>query len=91
MSCQEEEIWKYINNSKKNSLSLIWLEKTYSLRLSKELRYAIAEKLGLLNENSWATINKLLQQYGMQPELIHAAGLCHQNDAKKWLLKNRLA
>ena len=58
----------------------------YSDELSIELRQKIAEKLGLLSKKGWPTIKALLSQYGAQEELIMAAGISHQAEAKSWLI-----
>ena len=67
-------------------LNPTWLGEIFSPSLSDELRFAVAERLGMLAETGWPIIQTLIQQHGVCPELIHAAGLCHQPEAKDWLL-----
>jgi len=86
MTINESEIWDRFNN-KSIPIDPKWLETIYSLNLSHELRYLICERLGLLADIGWQPIKKLLKSNGNQPELIYAAGLCHQKEARDFLLE----
>ena len=83
----EATLWDRLANARKIPLNPTWLGENFSPSLSDELRFAVAERLGMLAETGWPIIQTLIQQYGIRPELIHAAGLCHQPEAKNWLLK----
>ena len=82
----EATLWDRLANARKIPLNPTWLGESFSPSLSDELRFAVAERLGMLAETGWPIIQTLIQQYGIRPELIHAAGLCHQPEAKNWLL-----
>ncbi len=82
----ESSLWEKLNNARNNQPDAKWLREVYSPNLSYELRMAIAEKLGLLDESGWLTLLSLYKQFGAQPEFIHAAGFCHQPEAREWLL-----
>ena len=87
MSAIDEAIlWERLANARKIPLNPTWLGEIFSPSLSDELRFAVAERLGMLAETGWPIIQTLIQQHGVCPELIHAAGLCHQPEAKDWLL-----
>ena len=87
MSAIDEAIlWERLANARRIPLNPTWLGEIFSPSLSDELRFAVAERLGMLAETGWPIIRTLIQQHGIQPELIHAAGLCHQPQAKDWLL-----
>ena len=79
-------LWDRLANARKIPLNPTWLGEIFSPSLSDELRFAVAERLGMLAETGWPIIQTLIQQHGVCPELIHAAGLCHQPEAKDWLL-----
>ena len=79
-------LWDRLANARKIPLNPTWLGEIFSPSLSDELRFAVAERLGMLAEIGWPIIQTLIQQHGVCPELIHAAGLCHQPEAKDWLL-----
>ena len=83
----EASLWDRLANARRIPLDPSWLGEIFSPSLSDELRCAVAERLGMLAETGWPIIQTLIQQYGIRPELIHAAGLCHQPEAKDWLLK----
>ena len=87
MSITETEIWERFNTNKSSLIESKWLEQIYSLNLSYELRSTIGERLGLSAKQGWGAINLLIKKYGPQPELINAAGLCHQTEARDFLLK----
>ena len=82
----EASLWDRLANARKIPLNPTWLGEIFSPSLSDELRFAVAERLGMLAETGWPIIQTLIQQHGVCPELIHAAGLCHQPEAKDWLL-----
>ena len=82
----EATLWDRLANARKIPLNPTWLGENFSPSLSDELRFAVAERLGMLAETGWPIIQTLIQHYGIRPELIHAAGLCHQPEAKDWLL-----
>ena len=82
----EATLWDRLANARKIPLNPTWLGEIFSPSLSDELRFAVAERLGMLAETGWPIIQTLIQHYGIRPELIHAAGLCHQPEAKDWLL-----
>lgn len=82
----EATLWDRLANARRIPLNPTWLGELFSPSLSDELRFAVAERLGMLAETGWPIIRTLIQQHGIQPELIHAAGLCHQPEAKDWLL-----
>ena len=79
-------LWDRLANARKIPLNPTWLGEIFSPSLSDELRFAVAERLGMLAETGWPIIRTLINQHGIQPEFIHAAGLCHQPEAKDWLL-----
>ena len=83
----EASLWDRLSNARKIPLNPTWLGEIFSPSLSDELRFAVAERLGMLAETGWPIIQTLIQQHGNCPELIHAAGLCHQPEAKDWLLR----
>ncbi len=83
----EDLIWGKLNQSRRTPLEPRWLGEVYSLNLQADLRLAITEQLGLLSNKGWPILQLLIKKVGAQPELIYAAGLCHQREAKKWLLK----
>ena len=82
----EASLWDRLANARRIPLDPSWLGEIFSPSLSDELRCAVAERLGMLAETGWPIIQTLIQQHGVCPELIHAAGLCHQPEAKDWLL-----
>ena len=82
----EATLWDRLSNARRIPLNPTWLGEIFSPSLSDELRFAVAERLGMLAETGWPIIQTLIKQHGIQPEFIHAAGLCHQPEAKDWLL-----
>ena len=88
MITEESNIWDTLNNAKKTKPSAEWLKNAYNPNIKFELRKAIAIHLGQLAEVGWIKIKELIKTYGNQDELILAAGLTYQEDAKLWLLKN---
>ena len=82
----EATLWDRLSNARRIPLNPTWLGEIFSPSLSDELRFAVAERLGMLAETGWPIIRTLIKQHGIQPEFIHAAGLCHQPEAKDWLL-----
>ncbi len=87
MDTKEAMIWQKINNVRKTKLSPEWLGEAYTSSDSLSLRIAIAEQLGFLSKEGWITLKQLLKTHGLQPELIQAAGACHQQEAKSFLLQ----
>ena len=88
MSATDEAIlWDRLSNARRVPLNPVWLGEVYSPGLSSELRFAITERLGMFAESGWPIIKNLTKQYGVLPEFIHAAGLCHQSEARDWLLE----
>ena len=88
MIIEESNIWDTINNSKKSKPSAEWLKNAYSPSINFELRQEIAIRLGQLSKVGWLKIKDLINIYGNKDELIIAAGLTYQDDAKNWLLKH---
>ncbi len=86
MSVDEAILWERLARSRRAPLEPSWLEESYSSSLSADLRQALCEKLGSLAANGWPIIMRLMQQHGEQKELVLAAGLCHQREARDWLL-----
>ncbi|AII46525.1 hypothetical protein KR49_08715 [Synechococcus sp. KORDI-49] len=86
MSLDEAALWERLAQSRRAPLEPDWLGGVYSPSLSAELRWALCEKLGMLAERGWPEIEQLLQSHGAQKELVMAAGLCHQTQARDWLL-----
>ena len=41
----------------------------------------------VISKEGWPNIHFLYHRFGFQPELIHAAGMCHQHGARDWLIK----
>tara|TARA_Y100001968_G_scaffold105684_1_gene95591 strand:+ start:212 stop:922 length:711 start_codon:yes stop_codon:yes gene_type:complete len=88
MIIEENNIWDTINNAKKTKPSAEWLQKAYDPNISFQLRQEIAVHLGQLSQVGWIKIKDLINSYGNKDELILAAGLTYQDDAKEWLLKH---
>ena len=88
MIIEENNIWDTINNAKKTKPSAEWLQNAYNPNITFELRQEIAVRLGQLSQVGWIKIKDLINTYGNKDELIHAAGLTYQDDAKEWLLKH---
>ncbi len=87
MAINEDLIWEKLKQSRRVPLDPFWLGEVYSLNMQADLRFAITERLGLLSNKGWPVLELLIKEAGAQPELIYAAGLCHQDEAKIWLLK----
>ena len=87
MSFDEAVLWERLNKVGKAPLEPDWLGNVYCPSLSADLRKALAERLGLLGDDGWGILKTLLKQHGKQSELIHAAGLCHQPEARDWLIQ----
>ena len=87
MSNKESEIWERLGNSRQIPLEPCWLKSIYSPTLTRDLRRALCEKMGILGDRGWPIIEQLLQRYGDLPDLVMAAGLCHQIEAREWLLE----
>ena len=88
MIIEESNIWDTINNAKKTKPSAEWLKTAYNPNINFELRQEIAIRLGQLSKVGWIKIKDLLKTYGNKDELILAAGLTYQDDAKEWLLNH---
>ena len=86
MCTDEAALWERLAQARRVPLDPTWLGEIYSPSLSLDLRKAIAEKLGMLAEKGWPVIKHLVEQHGSLPELVLASGLCHQPDARDWLL-----
>ena len=86
MRLDEAVLWERLAHSRRTPLEPNWLGEAYSPSLSVELRRALCEKLGMLAERGWPVIDQLVQRHGVQPDLVMAAGLCHQIEARDWLL-----
>ena len=87
MSVDEAILWDRLSRSRRAPVEPSWLEESYSSSLSADLRRALCEKLGSLADRGWPIILRLLHRHGDQNELILAAGLCHQREARDWLLQ----
>ena len=82
----EAVLWERLAQSRRAPLEPTWLGEVYSPGLSIDLRRALCEKLGMQAERGWPVIHELLANHGAQPDLVMAAGLCHQSEARDWLL-----
>ena len=87
MTKSEAELWEVLSQPRKARLEPSWLGEAYSASLPYEIRKVLCERLGILADESWPIIKQLINDYGAQPELIYAAGLCHQPAARKWLFQ----
>ncbi len=83
---REIDVWGRINQSKKGSIDSSWLFSIFSRSFSNDLRFAIAERLGLMGQEGWQKLKQLIIEEGVLSELIYACGLCCQKEAKNWLL-----
>ena len=83
----EAAVWERLSQSRRVPLEPQWLEEVYSPSLSDELRRTLCEKLGMFAEQGWPPIEHLIKKHGSLPDLVMAAGLCHQPDARDWLLE----
>ena len=86
MSLDEVVLWEQLAKSRRAPLEPAWLGEVYSPSLSIDLRKALCEKLGMHAELGWPIILELVSTHGVQPDLVMASGLCHQNEARDWLL-----
>ena len=86
MSSDEAALWERLSQSRRKPLDPAWLGEIYSPGLSDDLRHAVCEKLGMFAEQGWPHIRSLLVKHGPEKELILAAGLCHQPEARDWLI-----
>jgi hypothetical protein len=82
----ETEIWRHLHTKRRQPLDPQWLFDHYSMDISQELKIIICEKLGHQQDQGWEKIKILIETFGIQRELIQAAGLCHQKEAYHWLL-----
>jgi len=83
---QESELWSLLNNSKRTPLNPELIIKYYSPDLSEELRNELCMKLGILEKEGWKYIQFLIDKYGIKAELIKAAGLTGQREARDLLI-----
>ena len=88
MIINESNILDTLNNAKKTKPSAEWLKNAYNPSINYELRQEIASRLGQLSKIGWIKIKDLINTYGNKDELILAAGITYQEDAKEWLLKH---
>ena len=86
MTVDETSLWERLAQSRRAPLEPTWLGEVYSPSLSLDLRRALCEKLGMQAESGWPVIQQLLNTHGLHDELILSAGLCHQVEARDWLL-----
>ena len=56
MIITENQIWDRFNTVKPISIDAKWYEKVYCLDLSIQLRFTIAERLGLFSDKGWERI-----------------------------------
>ena len=87
MHSDESVLWERLAQSRRAPLEPSWLGESYSPSLSNDLRRALCEKLGMLAEQGWPIIQLLLQKHGLEPDLLMAAGLCHQPESRDWLIQ----
>ena len=87
MHSDESVLWERLAQSRRAPLEPSWLGEIYSLSLSIDLRRAICEKLGMLAAKGWPIIQLLLEKHGLEPDLVMAAGLCHQPESRDWLVQ----
>ena len=87
MHVDESVLWERFAQSRRAPLEPSWLEEMYSPSLSIDLRRAVCEKLGIFAEQGWPIIQLLLEKHGLEPDLVMAAGLCHQPESRDWLVK----
>ena len=83
----EAALWERLSQSRRAPLEPHWLGEVYSPSLSVDLRRALCEKLGMLADQGWPQIQTLIHQHGVLPDLVMAAGLCHQKESRDWLLE----
>ena len=87
MHSDESVLWERLAQSRRAPVEPSWLGEIYSLSLSIDLRRAICEKLGMLAAKGWPIIQLLLEKHGLEPDLVMAAGLCHQPESRDWLVQ----
>tara|TARA_B100000287_G_C20545628_1_gene746426 strand:+ start:367 stop:1113 length:747 start_codon:yes stop_codon:yes gene_type:complete len=63
-----------------------WLKYAYSKNLSNEFKFLICERLGFLGADGWIILRELIEDYGYEDEIIYGIGLCHQIEAKDYLI-----
>ncbi len=86
MNLNEVPIWEKLSQSRKSELDLSWLAEVYTKNINSALRPLISEKIGLMGNKGWPTLKILIKKYGAQSDLIYAAGICHQAEARNWLI-----
>jgi hypothetical protein len=87
MHSDESILWERLAQSRRAPVEPSWLGEIYSPSLSIDLRRAVCEKLGMFAEQGWPIIQLLLDQHGLTPDLVMAAGLCHQPESRDWLVQ----
>ncbi len=87
MKTNEIDIWQKIGHSRTIPLDGRWLVDVYLTSIDLNLKRQIAERIGYMGYLGWPLIKELIDQKGIESELICAAGLSHQAEAKDWLLK----
>ena len=87
MHSDESILWERLAQSRRAPVEPSWLGEIYSPSLSIDLRRAVCEKLGIFAEQGWPIIQLLLEKHGLEPDLVMAAGLCHQPESRDWLVK----
>ncbi len=87
MKLNEIDVWQKIGQSRTIPLDGRWLVEVYSTSIDLSLKRQIAERIGYMGHLGWPLIKELIDKKGIEFELIYAAGLSHQVEAKDWLLK----
>ena len=75
MKKNEYEILEILNSLGSKKLDLEILFSFYSLDLSFEIRNIIAEKIGMHEEKGFIFLEKMINRFGLKPELINAIKL----------------
>ena len=73
-------------SNRKDPIKSDWIKTTYSNNLSDELLNLLAERIGAMGEEGWETIKYLIDIHGVNPFLIKAAGISHQDESREFLL-----
>jgi len=88
MKKNEYEILEILNSLGSKKLDLEILFSFYSLDLSFEIRNIIAEKIGMHEEKGFILLEKMINRFGLKPELINAMKLTNFKEARDFLIKN---
>ena len=88
MKKNEYEILEILNSLGSKKLDLEILFSFYSLDLSFEIRNIIAEKIGMHEEKGFILLEKMINRFGLKPELINAIKLTNFKEARDFLIKN---